>query len=77
MMIGLEAPGPGNSVFQARLAESDQAVGAALLETPAPAAPRKRGQSSAPAVKHNKEQANTTARFATVLAGMVMSFFLT
>ena len=47
MMIGLEAPGPGNSVFQAMLALGDQAVGTDSVETPLPLGPRKRGQSSA------------------------------
>jgi hypothetical protein len=49
MMMGLDAPGPGISVFQARLAVGDQAFGrpSASPATPEPDGPRKRGQSSA------------------------------
>ena len=48
-MIGLDAPGPGSAVFQARLVSVDQTLGkdSESLAMPEPAGPRKRGQSSA------------------------------
>lgn len=48
-MIGLDAPGPGISVFQARLAEGDQVDGSESESdaTPEPSGPRKRDQSPA------------------------------
>ena len=60
-IIGLEAPGPGISVFQARFAPGDQDEGTAVPEVaiPVPIGPRNLGQSSADTVNVNKNNANT------------------
>ena len=75
MMMGLEAPGPGISVFQARFALLDQAVGAALAETPAPAAPRNRGQSSATAWKQKMKHAAVIAKTRRALNMFISVYF--
>lgn len=53
MMIGLDAPGPGISVFHPRFALGDQLEGneSESVATPLPNWPRNRGQSSADTLK--------------------------
>jgi hypothetical protein len=58
-MIGLETPGPGSGVFQARFAVGDQVVGSESESraTPEPSLPRKAAQSPASNAKHETSKA--------------------